>query len=274
MIARSRLAGLSILVPETREIDLFVAMLEAEGAALLRCPLVRILDVEDTGSVEAWVDRLAAGEFQDVVWLTGEGLRRIVGIAETSGRKQLFIDALARVRSITRGPKPVRALREIGLKPGLLAATPTSQGVLDALASETVAGRSVAVQLYPSETAAWLPEKLRDRGARVDVVTPYRYASRAETDQVVEAIRMLSAGAVGMVAFTSSPQVDRLLKVAAEYGLEAELHRALRKVPVAAIGPVVEKRLREAGIAAAITPETTYHLKPLVHAIVQAWASN
>jgi uroporphyrinogen-III synthase len=273
MIARNRLSGLNILVPETREMNLFVSMLEAEGAAVRRCPLVRILDVDDTRPVEAWLDRLATGYFQDVVWLTGEGVRRLVSIAEAGGRKEQLVDGLASVRSITRGPKPVQALREIGLKPGLQAAEPTSQGVLAALAGESLSGRSMAVQLYPGEKAYWLPRELRARGAVVHEVTPYRYASRAEKGQVVEAIRMLAEGTVGMIAFTSSPQVDRLVEVAAETGMEAELRRGLQQVPVAAIGPIVEEKLNEHGITATVVPETTYHLKPLVHAIARAWPS-
>ena len=76
------LAGLTILVPESRELDLFVRLLEAEGAAAVRCPLVQILDLEDISEAEAWIEQLIAGMFQDVIWLTGEGLRRLLPIAE------------------------------------------------------------------------------------------------------------------------------------------------------------------------------------------------
>ena len=54
------LAGLKILVPESRELDLFAAMLEAEGAVALRCPLVQILDLEDSSEADTWIDRCIA----------------------------------------------------------------------------------------------------------------------------------------------------------------------------------------------------------------------
>ena len=38
---------LNILVPESRELDLFAGMLEAHGAKAVRCPLVQIVDLED-----------------------------------------------------------------------------------------------------------------------------------------------------------------------------------------------------------------------------------
>ena len=87
----------------------------------MRCPLVQILDLDDVAEAEAWIERLIAGAFQDVIWLTHEGLRRLLPIAERNGRRA-FVEALGRSRMITRGPKPARALRELGLRVGLAAA--------------------------------------------------------------------------------------------------------------------------------------------------------
>ena len=174
----------------------------------------------DLAQVEAWIDALIAGRFDDTIWLTGEGLRRLLGIAERTGRRAAFTAALGHIRLITRGPKPARVLRELGLAQNVAAATPTSQGVLDALAGEDLHGRRIGVQLYPGEGALPLIAALGERGAAVFPVTPYRYADQAEDTQVVEAIRALADGRIGMVAFTSSPQVERLFDVARAAGLE------------------------------------------------------
>jgi uroporphyrinogen-III synthase len=266
------LDGLTILAPESRELDLFAQLLEAEGAVVVRCPLVQILDLDETAEAEAWIEQLIAGAFQDVIWLTGEGLRRLLPIAERHGRRAAFVEALGRARMITRGPKPARALRELGLRPGLAAAMPTSQGVLDALAGEDIEGRRIGVQLYPGEGGS-LVAALRARGAAASPVTPYRYASQAEADQVIDAIGMLAAGRIGMIAFTSSPQVERLIAVAYEAGLEAQLREDFKRVRIAAIGPVVEETLRRHGVTNILRPETNFHLKPLVRAIATAWSA-
>jgi uroporphyrinogen-III synthase len=266
------LDGLSILVPESRELDLFARMLEAEGATALRCPLVKILDLEDTTEAEAWIDRLIAGSFQDVIWLTGEGLRRLLTIADRTSKRPAFIGALDHVRGITRGPKPARALRELGIASGLAAPVPTSQGVITAMAGENIAGRAIGLQLYPGDGALPLMAALRMRDAIVFPVTPYRYASETETDQVKNAIEMLIDGRIGMIAFTSSPQVERFIAVARATGLETAAYEALRRTIVAAIGPVVEETLRRHGLVRVIRPETNFHLKPLVRAIAVAWS--
>src|SRR3954469_8208805 len=114
-----KLDKLTILVPESRELDLFAGMLEAEGAVTFRCPMVQILDLEETGEADRWIDAMIRRPFDDLILLTGEGLHRLMRLSGT--RRGAFSDALARTRTITRGPKPVRALRELGLLPKLMA---------------------------------------------------------------------------------------------------------------------------------------------------------
>ena len=113
------LAGRRIVVPESRELDLFASMLERQGATAIRCPLVTILDLEDPAPAEAWLRRLAAGAFDDVILFTGEGPRRLMTVAERAGIAGEVTAALGRARKIVRGPKPVKALRSLGLGPDL-----------------------------------------------------------------------------------------------------------------------------------------------------------
>jgi uroporphyrinogen-III synthase len=264
------LDGLRILVPESRQLNLFASMIEGDGGHAIRCPLVQILDLDDSRAAEAWIDKLIGGAFQDVIWLTGEGLRRLLAIAKRTGRDTAVIAALGKVRSITRGPKPARALYEIGLAPGLAAPIPTSEGVLEALAAEDIAGRPIGVQLYPGDGTAPLLANLRARGALLTPVTPYRYASQAETAQVVAAIEDIIAGRIDVIAFTSSPQVERLFTVARDAGLEPKLKEAFTRIGVASIGPVVEETLHRLGIDTLVQPESAFHMKPLVRTIA-AW---
>src|SRR5215469_9444529 len=171
------LRGRRIVVPESRELDLFAQMLEAQGAETLRCPMVTILDAEDSAPIEAWLQRLAAGKFDDLILLTGEGLRRLLSVARRAGIEGEVVAAIKRLRTVTRGPKPARVLRELGLQPGLAAGEPTTSGVIATLAREVLTGRAVGVQLYPGNPNDALLSFLRNAGATPDTVLPYRYAS-------------------------------------------------------------------------------------------------
>lgn len=266
----SRLANLTVLIPESRELDLFAGMVEGEGAATLRCPLVTILDAADPAPVEAWLGRLIDGAFDDLILMTGEGLRRLMGVAARAGVKDQAVAAIGRLRPIIRGPKPARALREIGLSHGVSAAAPTSDGVIETLASLDLKGHRVGVQLYPGNPNAPVLDALAAAGASADVIVPYRYASDSETAAVEAAIRAMAAGGIDFIAFTSTPQLDRLVTVAAERGLEAELKSGLGRTRIAVAGPVVGKLLEDMGLTIAAMPESNFHMKPLVNAMIRA----
>jgi len=263
------LDGLTILVPESRELDLFAGMLEAQGAQALRCPLVAIAELDDTSEASPWIDEMIRAPFDFTVLLTGEGLRKLLGLA--GERRDIFIDALKKTRSVTRGPKPARALREIGLSPSLAASEPTSQSVLECLEKQDIHESRIGVQLYPGDGAQPLVDGLRRRGAAVFPVTPYRYVTQTESEQVAQTIRDLAAGRIGMIAFTSSPQIERLFAVAREFGLMLELTQGLARAQIAAIGPVMESALAAHGLSSAIHPASSFHLKPMVNAICTAW---
>lgn len=263
------LQGLTILVPESRELNLFAGMLEVEGAVALRCPLVRIADLDDAGQAQDWIGQMIEHPFDYLILLTGEGLRKLLGLS--GPRRDALTGALGKTQTVTRGPKPARALREIGLAPSLTASIPTSLGVLETLAKENLAGKRIGVQLYPGDGPLPLVAALRARGADVIPVTPYRYATETEAAEVARAITALAKGEIGMIAFTSSPQIERLFAVAREFGLEQQLSEGLARTPIAAIGPVMEQALAAHGLSSAIHPKTSFHLKPLVQAIGQAW---
>jgi uroporphyrinogen-III synthase len=203
------------------------------------------------------------------VLVTGEGLRRLRGAAARAGIEDRFREALSRMRTITRGPKPAQALREIGLSPGLRAATPTTDGVIAALKDENLAGQRVGVQL-PPDAPPRLVDFLREAGALPDRVMPYAYEPAADPREIAALIDAMRSGAVDAIAFTSAPQVARLFDAAASLGQEDRLIAALRATPIAAIGPVVAGELRRHGLEATIMPQGTYFMKPLVSAIVAA----
>jgi len=269
------LSGKRIAVPESRELDLFARMLEEQGAQTLRCPLVAIRDLDNPAPAEAWLKRLIAGTFDDLILLTGEGLRRLIGIAQRASIEAPVIVALGKLRTITRGPKPVRALRELGLKAGLSANEPTTTGIIAALAHENLHGRTVGVQLYPGNLNTPLLDFLTQAGAAADPVLPYAYASDADADRVAELIGAMADGALDVIAFTGSMQLERLAEVAHTRGLDAQLRDGLARTKIAAIGPVVSAAIEKIGGRVAITPAGgSFHLKPLITAIVAAFTND
>jgi len=255
------LKGRVIAIPETREVEIFAAMLERRGATVIRCPMVAIRDAPDPAPVLKWARDFAHGSCDDLILLTGEGLRRILSCIDRNDAalKDPFVQALARVRKITRGPKPARALRELGLKPDIAAETPTTDGVINSLRELDLTGRRFGLQLYGTEPNRPLVDFLQHAGATVQTVAPYVYADAADDQAVLNLISRLNAKEVDAIAFTSTPQVERLFSIAAA----GEVTSALANTVVAAVGPVVADTLRKRGIEARVMPEDSFFLKPL-----------
>lgn len=269
-----RLAGRTIALPEARELDRLAKLIEEEAGTAWRCPLVAIHDAPDQRPVETWLRALVAGELDDVVFLTGEGLRRLLAAADRLGIRDEFVAALSRIRTITRGPKPARALHEIGLAANLPAPVPTSAGVAQALAALDLRGRRVGVQLYGEEPNRPLISFLENAGASVRVVAPYVYASAADGAAVSALVAAIAAGRIDAVAFTSASQVDRLWQVAKEAGQEDALRGGLGRIRVAAIGPVVVEALGARGVRIDVVPEKGFVMRRLVNAIADAFSGS
>ena len=244
-------------------------MLAARGAKVLPVPLVAIHDHPDQAAVQAWLERFLRDPPALLVLMTGEGLRRLLAAAERLGQRAAFVEVLADIETLCRGPKPERELRDLQLQPAWRAAQATTAGVIATLETLPLQGRRVCVQLYGEEPNLPLQEYLQQAGALLETVAPYVYASEEETSRVVDFIHSLAAGQVDVLAFTSQTQYRRLRDVARREDLTDTLQQGLRATVLAAVGPVVREQLEEDGYKVAIMPERVYFMLPLVAAIEQ-----
>jgi uroporphyrinogen-III synthase len=88
-----RLNGYRILILETREEAQFSKLLSEQGADVLQCPMFTIEDAPDPAPVEAWIRGAIAHPFDDLVLMTGEGLRRLMKAARRIALDQDFVRA-------------------------------------------------------------------------------------------------------------------------------------------------------------------------------------
>lgn len=261
------LTGRRIAVPESRQLDLLAQLLKKRGAEVLRCPLVAIYDSPETEVITAWIKGCIARPYDDLILLTGEGLRRLLGFAAKHGVQEQFINALVQMCIIARGPKPGQALKQIGLKPDLVAQAPTTEGVIATLEQMKLDGCRVAVQLYGDNPNSRLINYLTGRNANVTTVAPYRYAPDSDDQRVTELIGEILSISVDAITFTSQPQIKRLLDVAEKLEQRDELINALNRIVIVAVGPVVADAIERAGVQVDVMPEDSYFMKPMVNAL-------
>jgi uroporphyrinogen-III synthase len=266
-----RLTGYRILILETREEAQFSRLLTDQGADVLQCPMFTIHDAPDSAPIEAWIGRFIDKPFDDLVLMTGEGLRRLMKVARRIGVDQNFIAAVGKARKFARGPKPGRALREIGLEPQVTTEKPTSEGIAEMLSRVDLKGHRIGLQLYPDRDHHVLIGAITALGAEVDTVMPYVYDAQAADTNIVTAIEEMAQQRIDAIALTSSGQVRRLFEVAQAHGCEDKLREGLKRTPIASVGPVVSDELKSHGLRADITPANdAFFMKPLISAMAAA----
>src|SRR3982751_3971677 len=168
-----RLNGYRILILETREEAQFSRLLTEQGADVLQCPMFTIHDAPDSAPVEAWIRRFIEKPFDDLVLTTGEGLSRLMKLARRLGLEQDFVAALGKARKFARGPKPGRALREIGLEPQVTTEKPTSEGIVEMLSRVDLKSRRLRSD---QEIRAWSEARKGATGDRTGAAGHYRKA--------------------------------------------------------------------------------------------------
>jgi uroporphyrinogen-III synthase len=268
-----RLNGYRILILETREEAQFSKLLAEQGAEVVQCPMFAIHDAPDPAPIEAWIRRFIERPFDDLVLMTGEGLRRMMKLARERGIDQAFVAALTKPRKFTRGPKPGKALREIGLEAQQTTEKPTTEGVIEMLSKIDLKGHRLGLQLYPDKDHSALIGALKAQGAEVDTVLPYVYDPKAADANIVTAIDDMAGGRIDCVALTNLGQIRRLIEAAKAHGSESKLREGFECTLIASVGPAVSGELEAHGLRADIMPaEDAYFMRPLISAMAAALA--
>ena len=199
------------------------ARLAELGADVVEAPAIRIEPRPVAGEVERAARAIGDYALVCVTSPNGAGL-----LMDALAESELDARALAGVRVAAIGPGTARELECRGIRPDVVAATSTAEGLLDALAAEPLEGVRVLVA-RAAEARDALPDGLLERGAEVDVVALY--------DTVAEPAGQPVEGA-DYVTFTSSSTVRFFV----------ETHGAPNGARVISIGPVTSATARELGL--------------------------
>jgi uroporphyrinogen-III synthase len=248
------LHGRRVIAFESRRAAEMAELIRRQGGEPLVVPSLREVPLSEHGALCDYVRRVDAGEIDVVILMTGVGLRTLADIVAGEWPRDRLAAALQRAALVARGPKPVAALRELGLQADVTAREPnTWREVLAALdAHLPVAGKRVAIQEY-GVTNPQLIDGLTARGAVVLRVPIYRWTLPDDVGPLRDAIRAVCERRIDVVLFTSATQVYHLFQVA---GADADALRAsFQTVLIASIGPICSEALREHGLEPDLEPE-------------------
>lgn len=256
MEATSGIGGLTVMAFESRRAPEFESLIRRHGGEPIVVPSMREVPLESNTAALDFLRRLEAGEIDDVLMLTGVGLRTLVETVAAECPPERLAQLLGSATLVARGPKPIAVLKSLGLAPDVRVPEPnTWHEVLASLDAEApVAGKRIAVLEYGKPNDE-LIAGLASRGADVVRVPLYRWALPEDTRPLREAVSHLAGGSIDFVLFTSSRQVDHVMDIAGELGLADDVRAQAAHLVVASIGPVCSEAVHRHGLPVDLEPE-------------------
>ena len=234
------LHGRRIVVTRARaQASGFLQRLRGMGADALEIPVIAVEPAAEQRDLDAAVGRLAepGPEPRDrwAVFTSANAVDLVWAAVDRAGR-----DArdFAGIRLVAIGPETAAALHRHGLRADLVPAEYVAEAVANAMVAIGVAGARVWL---PRAALARdvLPERLREAGAEVDVLSLYRTVLPDEARSALH--EALDRGPVDAVTFTSSSTVHHFV--------EALDGRPFPAGAIAAcIGPVTARTAEAAGL--------------------------
>ncbi len=253
------LFGKRIVVTRTREqASELVAKLEENGADCLEYSTIHIEPADDYQVFDQAVHQIT--QYQ---WVLFTSLNAVTYCFQRLFQLGHDSRHLAGTKIAAVGRATADALLQYGIRADLIPEKFTGEGLALALVNSQVNGSRI---LLPRalEAGDLLPETLSDAGAVVTIAPVYKnVAPQGDQGELREQLRR---GDIDMVTFTSSSTVSNFLSMIDVQDTN-ERQQLLKKVTIAAIGPVTSATIRENGLHVDIQPDQ-YTIDDMVNAIV------
>ncbi len=242
------LSGMTIAAFESRMAAEITRLIEHYGGRPLVAPVLREVPLEDNQAVQEFGSRLLAGRIELFILLTGVGATTLFDLLKTRYPWSSVLTALQRTTIVARGPKPVAALKAVGLQATVTVPEPNTWVDLVSTLDQhrPVKGLRVAVQEYGVSNPD-LVKALELRGAEVFAVPIYKWALPEDLGPIRHALGEITAGRVTVILITNAVQVDHVMRLLEQDGKVEPFREAIHKVVVASIGPTASERLRHYG---------------------------
>lgn len=249
-------AGLRVAAFESRRASEMTSLIERFGGVASVSPSMREVAIAENREAIDFAHRVMTGGIDIIVFMTGVGIRHLMAEVERHVDRQRLLAAISDITTIVRGPKPVAALKELGLQPTYRAPEPnTWREVLSTIDQNVnVSQQTVGLQEYGQPNAS-LVAGLEARGAHVHCLKVYRWDLPLDLGPLESNVRALAAGDIDVAMFTSSHQVVNMLRMAEELQLTAQLRQGISRAIVASIGPTTTETLHELDFRVDVEPQ-------------------
>ena len=254
------LSGRTVVITRPRaQSESFASELEKQGAKVLICPTIEIVELDSYERLDEAIDHLFGYD-----WIVFTSANAVHYIFERLQKTNHAVSDCDEVQVCAIGEATADKLHELNIHVDVVPEESKAEGVFDAV--ETFVGGRESLSglnfLMPRALVArdYLPKALEAAGARVDVVPAYQ-TILPDVDRA--RLTAMLAGGADCVTFTSSSSVKNL----AQLFDTNDLGGVLGNAAIACIGDVTADTAHEFGLEVSIQP-THSSIPELVQAIV------
>ena len=247
-----------VLALESRRAQEISKLISNAGGVPIVVPSVEERALESNTEALDFARKLQKHAFDIVIFMTGVGVSLLTRIVERVYSISEFAALLGKTVVVARGPKPVAALRQLGVPIHIHVPEPNTWhdllAELDQRGNEfPLRGKRIALQEYGVSNPE-LISGLEQRGAVVTPVPVYEWTLPHDTGPLRKAVDSVIADEIDIVLLTSSVQIRHLFQVAESVGKAEALHSAMKQVVVASIGPLCSEEIRNRGLSVDMEP--------------------
>ncbi len=249
------LFGKTVLVTRARtQSKIFAELLEEEGARVIEFPTIEVVPLRELGRLDR-----AIGELGRYDWLIFTSVNGVDFFFDRLRQKNKDVRELKGVRIAAIGEQTRNEINKIGVEADLVPEEFRAEGLIKLFEKIIIRGNRILIPRAKTAREI-LPSKLREMGARVDVLPVYetRMPGKSKTGKI---IRLLQKGEIDVITFASSSTAKNFFSMT---GKDAKL---VSKSAIACIGPVTAETIRSFGIEPDIIPRR-YTVQALTKEIV------
>lgn len=230
-----------VITRAEEQADTLADLLEQVGARVICFPTIEIGPPRSYGKLDSALRRLQ--DYDYLVFTSVNGVNAFVSRMQFLKIKRAL---LCGVTIAALGEMTAQSLRMYGLTPGIVPAVFTSRHLADAFRGEQMRGKKVL--LVRSDIAGdLLPRALKKMGASIEEVSGYRIRKPRVKAGAMK--RLIEKRLVDCITFTSPSTFVNFMSLMKGVAVK----RFLKKITVAAIGPVTEQEIVKHGIKVNIT---------------------
>jgi uroporphyrinogen III methyltransferase/synthase len=277
------LFGQRILI--TREHSEGYESLEELGAEIIEFRTIEIVSPEDWTTMDRAIEKIESYD-----WLILTSVNGVRFFFQRLFEKEKDIRDLKGIKICAVGVKTAEAINKFGIKVDLIPDEFNAEGLISSIvqkcgsaeerktesakARKKETSKLASLRAYELKGVKFLlpraevareilPEKIRELGGEIDVVTAYRAVKPVTHGKRLK--RFLKEGKITVATFTSAATFNNFMEITGE-----DAEGLLKDVAIAVIGPVTAKAIEKAGLKVSIMPKEAT-IDAMVNEIIE-WA--